>query len=403
MRIFYIHQYFKTPEEGGAIRSWYLSRALAEQGIQVEVITAHSEKRYEKKEVDGVTVHYLFVPYDNGYGFIRRIRAFVTFVNRAVKLMRQMDSPDLCYASSTPLTVGLIARWLKKHRKVPYYFEVRDLWPQAPVEMGYFRDPLSRGIVRYMEKWIYNGAEKIICLSPGIQERIRKIVPGKEVDLIPNMSDTNYFKPARHKANFSQRTLTVSYFGALGPVNHLEFLLGAAEASLHLHLPLHFNIAGTGSRLKALKRIAKEKQLSNVTFVGFLDRAGVRELLENTDIVYVSFKNIPVLETNSPNKFFDALAAGKMCVVNTKGWIADLLEVNQAGFYTDPLNPHDFIHKIKPFIQNPSLLEKYQQNARLLAVEKFSRGALSKAFCQIITGKKQTMKVNKELAYILNP
>ncbi len=403
MRIFYIHQYFKTPEEGGAIRSWYLSTALAARGVQVEMITAHNKRGYLKKEIDGVTVHYLPVAYHNYYGFIRRIIAFLLFVVKTIKLMRRLDRPDLCYATSTPLTVGLAARWLKRLRGVPYYFEVRDLWPQAPIEMGYFRDPVSKTFLKKMEKWIYEGAEKIIALSPGMKKHIRKTSPGKPVLLIPNMSDTEYFAPEEYQPAGEVQTFNVSYFGAVGAVNHLEFLLETAKASLEADLPLHFNVAGTGSRLKQLKRKAKIMGLVNVTFTGMLDRAGVRELLEYSDIVYISFKNIPVLETNSPNKFFDALAAGKMCIVNTRGWIADHLDEYQAGFFADPLDPGDFVEKIRPFIRDVSLLEKYQLNARLLAVEKFSREYLTGIFYEMITGQKQPAEISRELVYISNP
>lgn len=402
MRIFYIHQYFKTPAEGGAIRSWYLSTALAERGLQVEMITAHNKSNYLKREIDGVIVHYLPVAYDNTFGFLRRIRTFLKFVWQAVLLMKRLDKPDLCYATSTPLTVGLAALWLKKCRNVPYYFEVRDLWPEAPIEMGYFKSSLSRSLVRSMEKRIYDKAEKIICLSPGIKEHVSNVSPGKPVHLIPNMSDTDFFMPSQYRTRGQNSPLNVSYFGAVGPVNHLEFFLDVAESSFQAHLPLHFNIAGDGSRLDALNQIAKTKQLANVTFTGRLDRAGIRELLESSDVVYISFKDIPVLRTNSPNKFFDALAAGKMCVVNTGGWIADLLEHNHAGFFSNPQEPSEFVRKMEPFVRDAALLENYQENARMLAMNQFSRKQLSDKFCQIISGDKKAYGINKELAYILS-
>jgi len=403
MRVFYIHQYFKTPEEGGAIRSWYLSTALAERGISVDVITTHNKKEYQKKQLDGVVVHYLPVRYDNTFGFMRRIMAFMIFVIKAVKLMKKLKKPDLCYATSTPLTVGLAARWLKRYRNVPYYFEVRDLWPEAPIEMGYFRDPLSRAFVRYLEKLVYRSADKIVCLSPGIKEYVAKLMPDKPLYLIPNMSDTDFFVPSQYKMPEANNTLTISYIGAVGPVNHLEYLLDIAAASMEAHIPVLFNVAGEGSKLEYLKQIAKDKCLDNVSFVGRLDRGGVREMLENSDVVYISFKNIPVLETNSPNKYFEALAAGKMCVVNSKGWIADMLEHHRAGFYSAPSNPYDFVRKIEPFIRDATLLRSYQENARLLATEQFSRKQLSEAFYHIITGEQRPSKINKELAYILNP
>lgn len=403
MRVFYIHQYFKTPEEGGAIRSWYLSTALVERGVSVEVITTHNKREYQKKQLDGLIVHYLPVYYDNTFGFMRRIVAFIRFVLKAVNLMKKLGKPDLCYATSTPLTVGLAARWAKRNWNVPYYFEVRDLWPEAPIEMGYFRDPLSRAFVRFLEKLVYRGADKIICLSPGIKKHVAELMPDKYLYLVPNMSDTDFFAPSEHRSSKGDNSITISYFGAVGPVNHLEYLLDIAAVSLEAKLPIRFNIAGEGSRLQHLKQIVKAKHLDNVFFVGRLDRRGVKELLDNSDVVYISFKNIPVLETNSPNKYFDALAAGKVCVVNTKGWIADMLEQQRAGFYSSPTDPYDFVRKIEPFVRDATLLKSYQKNARLLATERFSRKQLSEDFYHIIIGDQRPLKINKELAYILSP
>ena len=73
MKILYVHQYFKTPQEGGAIRSYYLSKCLVDNGFEVELITAHNEQGYRKVEIDGVIVHYLPVYYSNDLGFFKRI------------------------------------------------------------------------------------------------------------------------------------------------------------------------------------------------------------------------------------------------------------------------------------------------------------------------------------------
>ena len=75
MRILYLHQYFKTPEEGGALRSFYLSQALAQAGHEVELITAYNGATYKTMNLNGVLVHYLPVSYSNNFGFFRRSRA----------------------------------------------------------------------------------------------------------------------------------------------------------------------------------------------------------------------------------------------------------------------------------------------------------------------------------------
>ncbi|MGB5927615.1 MAG: glycosyltransferase, partial [Cyclobacteriaceae bacterium] len=141
LRILYIHQYFRTPEQGSSSRSWYFTRALAEAGHKPVVITAHNEPVYQEHTLKGVEVHYLPVPYDNAFGFLRRIRAFLRFSYKAIRLAGRLPAADLAYILSTPLTTGIIGLYLKRYRDIPYLFDVADLWPRAPVEIGAIRHP----------------------------------------------------------------------------------------------------------------------------------------------------------------------------------------------------------------------------------------------------------------------
>ena len=100
-----------------------------------------------------------------------------------------------------------------------------------------------------------------------------------------------------------------------------------------------------------------------------------------SDAVYISFGPFLILETNSPNKFFDGLAAGKAIITNTKGWIKELVETNNCGFYYDPEKPENFTHQIKELLDNQEQLEKWKMNARKLAEEQFSVKELAEKVC----------------------
>ena len=93
MKILYIHQYFKTPEEGGSIRSYYLAKGLVDAGHEVTMLTAHNNFR-GVKAIDGIKVHYLPVQYDNKLGFIQRIIAFWQFVRFAQKEALKLETPQ---------------------------------------------------------------------------------------------------------------------------------------------------------------------------------------------------------------------------------------------------------------------------------------------------------------------
>jgi len=380
MKILYIHQYFRTPEEGGAIRSYYLAKGLVENGIEVDLITAHNEPIAVKKVIEGITVHYLPVYYDNEQGFLKRAYAFIKFMRQAREKAREIKDVDLIYATSTPLTIGLSALKIKREQNIPYFFEVRDLWPEAPVQMGAIKNRFLKKYLKRLEKQVYQNASQIVALSPGIKEQIELEKLGKKITVIPNMSDVDFFVPeeklaAQEEIFDVKGKFVVSYFGAIGLSNHLEYLLAAANESLKAGLPIQFFIIGMGAQLDRLKYWVKHFGLTNVRFLPFQNKFNLKRVLNVTDAAYVSFARKPILETNSPNKFFDALASGKLIITNTKGWVKDIVENEQCGFYYDPDKPLDFVEAIEPYIKSVQELKKSQINAREVAETQFAKSA----------------------------
>ena len=193
MTILYIHQYFKTPETGPC-RSWFIAKSMVENGHKVVLISGHNQNKRLIKHIDGIEVRYIPNLYKNDFGFYRRALSFFSFLLKAFFESLKIKA-DLVYASSTPLTVGCIALLLFKLKKKPYVFEVRDVWPKAPIELGYINHAWPKKLLYRLEKKIYQHAEKIIALSPPMEEHVLKITPEKPVRVIPNMSDLNLFSP----------------------------------------------------------------------------------------------------------------------------------------------------------------------------------------------------------------
>lgn len=398
MKILYVHQYFKTPQEGGSIRSYYLAKGLVDAGHEVTMITAHND-RYEVADIDGIRVHYLHVPYDNSFTFFQRLWAFAQFVQKAKKEVQKLGKQDLAYVMTTPLTTGFIATYLKRILNLPYYFEVGDLWPEAPVMMGIIQNSLLKKWLYGLEREFYFEAEKVIALSPAIRNYIERVSPQTKVHVIPNMADCEFFEPVYSVGDFSETNkFQITYCGAIGRANHLDFLIEAAREASMQQLPIHFNIIGSGSEMKRL--IKSTKRCQNIAFYPHANKQGVKNILERSDAVYVSFKDVPVLGTGSPNKLFDALAAGKLTIINFDGWIRNLIQKNRCGFYHDPHSPESFVRKIKVFIESPEILMKYQRNGRKLAELYYDKNIQITKLLKILNNEYK-FEVNESEVYIL--
>ncbi len=372
-------------------------------GYEVEMITAHNQKKYKKVVMDGITIHYLPVFYDNKLGFIKRVYAFLKFVILARKKAAEIKKINVCYAMSTPLTVGMITLWIKKRLGIPYYFEVGDLWPEAPIQMGAIKNRfLKKGLYNF-EKKVYQEADKLIALSPSIRNSMEKTAPGKQTFVIPNMSDCGFFdmeikhKTLEEKFNVENK-FVITYFGAVGKANHLEFLVDAAEKCHDLRV--RFLLMGYGSELPKIKKLAAQKGIRNITFLPYGNKEALKKVLNITDAVYVSYADVPVLQTGSPNKYFDALASGKLIIQNFGGWLKEITENNQCGFYTNPHKPNELIEKLLPILEDKKLLQSYQTNARQVAENYFSKELQVQKLLKVFDNEYQ-MKVSDSQVYIL--
>ena len=230
MKVLILHQHFNIPQEGGPLRSFYLAKALIDFGIVPIVITARSEKTYRQINVEGIEVHYLPVAYDNRFGFWKRSISFLHFVLGAIRLAGRLPDFNVCYAISVPLTVGLAAKFIKFRRRIPYIFEVGDLWPDAPIQLGFVHNYFFKWFLFKLEKSIYEGAQSVVALSESIQYEIEKKAPGIRTHLIPNMADTDFYRPevkneVLEKKYGVEKKFVVSYIGAVGFANGLEFFL----------------------------------------------------------------------------------------------------------------------------------------------------------------------------------
>jgi len=378
MRIIYVHQYFRTPEEGGAIRSYHLAKGLVKAGHEVELITTADLKGYDQRWIDGIKVHYLPVNYEQKFGFLKRIWAFLDFVRKSKSLLKKLQRPDLLYITSTPLTTGLIGLWAKKKLAIPYIFEVRDLWPKAPIEVGAIKNPFLINYLLRLEAEIYQHALSLVALSPGIGNHLRLISPKSKIHLIPNFSDLAQFFPMPKSERMLKKyslesKFTIAYTGALGQVNAVEELIDLAEKAKKKEKNWQFLIMGTGSHRQKLLKLARQKGLSSVHFLPFGNKTAVNEVLSLADFAWISFAHLPVLKTNSPNKFFDAIAAGKPILVNHKGWVYDLVKSHHLGISCLPTKTDKAFEQLEELEMRPEKLLEMGKNSRRLAESYFSK------------------------------
>lgn len=384
MHILYIHQHFTTPGLGGGTRSYEFARRFAAVGHRVTVLAGRPlDPAILADELpSGVRVINAVTHYENRMGWGERVLSFLRFASRATWHGWNIR-PDVIYASSTPLTVALPALVLSRRWRVPFVFEVRDLWPEAPVQIGALRSPALIRVLRRFERHVYRQATHIIALSPGMRAGVLRagIAPAK-VSMIPNAADLRLFDPGPVDASFLRGSgladrPTVVYAGALGVANAVELLGDAAVRLDRRGSNAQIVVAGDGKQRPYLEERVRSHGLRNLVVLGRRPKSDIVSLYRAAWAGLVLFRDVPVLQTNSPNKFFDLLAAGRPVITNMRGWIAELVDGERIGFTVPPTDSEALADAIEAACEGKAFASM-SANARALAEREFDRDVLAR-------------------------
>jgi glycosyltransferase involved in cell wall biosynthesis len=300
--------------------------------------------------------------------------------------------PDVVFATSPPLTMALPAIVAARRWRAPLVFEVRDLWPEAPIQMGALRAPLAQRLARALERAVYRAASEIVALSPGMRDGILAAGADPErVTTIPNASDLDLFSPdldpgdLRARLGVADGDFLCAYFGTMGEANDLtQVVEAAALLDGGAARRIVFVLQGDGKRRAALEADVRRRALGDVVFAPAGDKRSAARLAAASDACMTIFKDVPILATNSPNKLFDTFAAGRPAIVNTDGWQRALVEEHEAGVYARPGDAADLARQVRALADDPDRARRYGANARALAERDFDRDLLAERLRDVL-------------------
>lgn len=390
MRILYLHQFFMTRAGGGGTRSYEFARHLVEVGHEVTMVAAGESRTVEGIRVVGVGGAYSDYMRATGMSNARRTVAFGRFAAGATPAALRAPRPDVVFATSPPLTIALPAIAAGRRHRAPLVFEVRDLWPRAPIEMGALRNPIAQRSAKAVERGVYRAANRVVALSPGIAEGVAAAgVPTQRITLIPNASDLDLFSPDVDPGDLRARlgledAFVAAYFGAMGEANDLTQVVEAATLLRDRgENGVAFVLQGEGKRRAALEHEVRRRELENVHLLPGGDKESAARLAAAADACLTVFKDVPVLATNSPNKLFDTFAAGRPAIVNTDGWQRELVE-RGAGLFARPGDPADLAAQVLRLRDDPALAKRLGEGGRRLAEEEFDRRLLAERLQKLL-------------------
>lgn len=386
MRFLILTQYF-PPEIGGAqTRLKSFAAELLRHGHEVEIVTAKPnyprgqffpgyEKGFYKRELlDGIAVHRVWLYPAVGSG-VKRLINYVSFTIASLYGLWRAKRPDYIFVESPPLFLSFTAFLAGLAWRVPFIFNVADLWPDVVVDGGFLKEGFVARCLRILERWSYRRAAQVSTVTEWILKILqeKKSVPEDKLLFLPNGADVRHFYPRtpdeslKNELGLAGKQI-VLWAGTLGYAHGLDKVLEAAKL-LKPETAVHFLFVGDGSAREDLLRVREQLQLANVTFHDPVSLDQVTAYYSLAFCGLSSLIDIPTYEGARPSKLFPILASGKPLLFVGKGEAARLVERSRGGVVVSPGNPQSIADAILHLARNPKRCEELGQNGRQFVVE----------------------------------
>lgn len=392
MKIVYFYQYFSTPNGSWGTRVYEFAKEWVKKGHEVTVVSSvysksdlTAKKLIEDQYFDGIHVKVLNVRIDNKQSFLKRIWSFFAYGVLSCYYALTLRA-DIVIASSGPITVGLPGLMAKYIRKRKLVFETRDLWPEGAIELGIIKNPMIQKLSYWFEKRCYLASSYIITLSPGMTQNIKNRFGLYNVTDVTNAANISLFShPVSFNTSYVRAKKYAVYTGNIGMVNNSYWLFEAAKYLKQLDRDdIIILLIGEGQQREELEKMAKEEGVTNFIRLGLMPKSELVGYVQNAVASLVPLKGTPVLDTSSPNKFFESLAAGVPVIQNTQGWMKDFLLEHQVGFTLDPDNPEELANKLIWMVDNLELVNNMGAKALLIAKKFFDKNYLADKMLNIL-------------------
>ena len=361
MNILYICDQVGSAEMGMVFRPYYLAKEFNKLGHSTTIIGssfAHNRKinpnvvnNFDESIIDGIK--YVWIKTCVYSGSFKRLKNIFTFVNklkRNAKKIAQKYRPDIVISACAHNLDIYAAIKIAKYANARLVYEVRDLWPLSPMELGGYSKyhPLIM-ILQHAEDTAYKKSDFVVSALPCVHEYMK--LHGLDLNklvIVPNGISEEIWKEdidafsvkdilACITTQKNNGKIIVGYVGSFGKMYSLESLISAAN--LVKDKPISFIIIGSGEKQKILYCEIEKYKLENVFIFDPVSKNNIPHILSYFDITFIGFMNISVFRFGiSPNKIMEYMMAGKPIINAIKAGNDPVMEAG-CGITVEPENP----------------------------------------------------------------
>ena len=309
-----------------------------------------------------------------------------------------LSRPDVVIATSPQLLVGLSGWWIARWKRVPFVFEVRDLWPEslAAVGMGDANSLLHRALAR-IAGFLYRRSDHVVVVTPAFEDYLVEHwrVPRKKISVIENGVEIHLFAPepsTGEKPTALRRELdaegkyVVSYIGTMGMAHGLETIIATAAQLRDSSPEIVFVMIGEGADKERIMALARERGLDNLRFVDQQPRETIPAYIAASDVCLVPLKKTDVFKTVIPTKMLEFMSCARPVILGVDGQARAILEEAQGGLAIEPENADALVNAVRYFAANQEAARQLGRTGREYIVRKFSRRQTAERYIGLLEG-----------------
>ena len=405
MHILFLSDNFPPEVNAPASRTYEHCREWVLSGAQVTVITCapnfphgkvfdgYCNRLWQSEMVDGIRVIRVWSFIAANEGFARRILDYISFMVSATLATFFVRKVDVVVGTSPQFFTACAAWVVGGLKRVPWVFELRDIWPESIKAVGAMKDSLAIRFLERLELFLYRHATCIITVTHTFKKSlIQSGIDGNTIQVVTNGVDLNHFIPQEKDSDLVRqlglhKRFVAGYIGTHGMAHGLETLLDAAEIiqSKKDAEDVSILFLGNGAKKAELVASAQSRGLSNVIFLDSTSKGDVTRYWSLLDVSIIHLRKTELFASVIPSKLFECMGMGIPVLHGVAGESADIVLTEQVGEVFESDNPAQLVKLLLDLKTNPSQIERYRKNG-IDAARRYDRKHLAAKMLVILRG-----------------
>ncbi|MCE2874135.1 MAG: glycosyltransferase family 4 protein [Planctomycetaceae bacterium] len=399
MHLLFLTDNFPPEVNAPASRTFEHCREWVRKGHRVTVITCapnfpkgkvfdgYQNKAFQTETIEGIEVIRVWSYITANEGFVRRILDYLSFMASAIVASPRVHDVDLVIGTSPQFFTAVAAYVVSRMKRIPYVFELRDLWPESIKAVGAMKDSFAIRMLERLEMFLYRKAARIVSVTESFKQVLmRRGIECTKIEVVTNGVDVSQFKPRPKDPELTRKLglegkFVAGYIGTHGMAHALETLLQAADRLRGQNFAFIF--LGDGARKQALREMADQMKLDNVVFIDSVPKADVPKYWSLLDVSIIHLRKTELFTTVIPSKLFECMGMGIPVLHGVEGESADIVRREQVGIPFEPEGVDQLCEALQSLKSDPARLARFREQC-LRAAGNYDRTYLALRMLKVL-------------------